>query len=332
MKTPARTLILLAGLIAPIACGQQVPQPGSTPIAPAPMPQAPQAPAAVPPPGVPQPLKTQVFQNPPENTPKFEPLGKKGPDGKIIQIDGVVDAHALLHNPLVDAATRERIRAAVEDWAADVNQLAIDNLDFLERIDEGGLIDKLDFNNNDQLRFISQVMVPFISAGSLTTRLQNKAALTGEQCSLNSTITNDYFQARFNEVMADQGGLDPIRMSDSPETQQQKIDKVNKLTHFLYYMTCNDARQSYHRLMIESAPMAEQVVGDMGLAGADLSKVQAELPAVKKSSTEAQKLEAVRAMLKPLTFDQRRAYLQKAMNRGCNKNPIDAIGPANTKS
>lgn len=314
---PLRALILSAGLLAPVACGQNA-QPADTKATPpAGQPAAqPGQPAAAPPGAV-------IFQPPPANTPKFDSLIRKGPDGKIIQFEGVVDAYALLRNPLIDDATRERARPMIEDWAADVNQLAIDNLDFLEKIDDEGLIEKFDFNDSEQLRYMTQITVPFMSAGPLTARLQSKGLISAEQGQLNTLIVNDYLQALFNEAMG--GNIDPIRGDDPPEKQQEKVNKVNRLTHFLYYMTCRDARDAYHRIMIESAPNAEAIVAALNLKPEEGARLKPGLAAVRKATTEADKMKQVHDMIKGLSFDQRRAYLQKAVELGASKNPVDAV-------
>src|SRR5687768_1476502 len=61
--------------------------------------------------------------------PPFDRLAKLGPDGKVIRIEGVLDIMAIPRNTLIDQATREKIRPLVKNWVADVDQLAIDNLD-----------------------------------------------------------------------------------------------------------------------------------------------------------------------------------------------------------
>ena len=238
----------------------------------------------------------------------------------------------MIINPLVDDATREKARAAAEEWAADVNQLAIDNLDFLEQIDTQGLIDNLDFNNTEQVRYMSQVTVPFASAGPMTARLQNKGVLTPEQAQTNSTITNDYLQAIFTELLGNGGTVpDPVRFDDTPDTQKEKIDRVNKLTHYIYYIACRDARESYHQIMVDSAPKAGEYVAAVAPDAA--AKSAAKIAAVKSAGTDAEKQKAVAELLKGLTFDQRRAYLQKAVDAATNRNPIDVakrkMQPAN---
>jgi hypothetical protein len=310
--------ILAAGLAMSTACGQSAQPPAPAKPSPAPAKPAPAQPAPAPGPG-----GVQVFQAPPATTPKYDSLVRKGPDGKVIPIEGVVDAHSLLRNPMVDEATRQRARAAIEDWGADVNQLAIDNLDFLEKIDDEGLIDKFDFNDNDQLRMMSQIMVPFMSAGPLTKRLQDKGLISAEQGQLNSIIVNDYLQALFNENLG--GGFDPIRGDEPEAKQKEKLNNINKLTHFLYYTTCRDARESYHQMMIDSAPNAERIVSSLSLSADQGAKLKPALAAVRKATTDADKMKQVHDLLKHLNFDQRRAYLQKAVEMGAAKNPVDAV-------
>lgn len=328
-RLAALTMIAGAAVTASFSLAQNA-QPPVPPAPPAPPAAAPvtlqPAPGTMPQIGV-APKQTTIFQPPPPTTPHFDPLWTKGADGKIVPLSGVLEARAIMNNPLMDSAAREKARAAAEDWQADVNQLAVDNLDFLEKIDEGGLIDKLDFNNSDEVRYISQIMVPFMSTGPLSTRLQNKGAMSGEQANVNQIIVNDYLQKIFEEIMGT-GGIDPIRAEEPPETQKQKIDKINTLTHFLYYTTCRDARESYHQIMIDSASMTDGIIGSMQLSAADAAKVKPAVAAVHSAKTDADKNEKVRALLKNFNFDQRRQYLQKAVDMGAAKNPLDAVaGP-----
>src|ERR1041384_5582171 len=126
MNTRIAILILVAGLLTKSALAQDL----GTTLAPQPpaKPGATGTTAATGPTGATGATgQTQVFAPPPAGRPKFNSLAKLGPDGKYIQIDGVVDARALIMNPVVDDSARASMKAAVEDWAADVNPLAIDN-------------------------------------------------------------------------------------------------------------------------------------------------------------------------------------------------------------
>jgi len=314
----AATLILAAGLFAGASFAQQQPA-APAKLAPPPQVVPPAATGATGAQEAPK-DKTTIFQPLPAGTPSFTPLTKKGPDGKWMEIDGVVDARALVANPLVDDAARAKMKGVVEEWAADVNQLAIDNLDFLEKIDNEGLIEKMDFNDTSQVRYMAQILVPLTSAGPLTARLQNKNAVTTEQGSLNGIISNDYLEKIFQEVM---GGntVDPLRVDDAPEKQQEKIDRINRLTHFLYYTTCRDARESYHQILEDVAPMADQVLQSVDPSAA--SKAGAAIASAKSATTGAEKQKRVADLIKPLSFEQRRAFLQKAVEMGANKNPLE---------
>ncbi|MEX2219006.1 MAG: hypothetical protein WD749_09625 [Phycisphaerales bacterium] len=313
LKPTLATLFAIVGLAA--AChAQTAPVPAPPPAATAPAPTG--ATGATGP-------QATIFQAPPTDLPKFDSLIRRGQDGKIIPFDGVVDAHSLLRNPLVTDEDRQRMREAIEDWAADVNQLAIDNLDFLEKVDDDGLIDKLDFNDTNQVRIMNQMMVPLVSAGPLTGRLEKKDMLTPEQSRVNTHISNEYLQALFNEAMG--GQVEPIRMDEPGPKQQEKIEHLNKLIQFLYYnMMCRDARMSYHQMLIDAAPRAGEIVASMGLPADLESRLKPAVAASQRASGAEDRKKQVRALLKNLNFDQRRAFLQKAVGLGAARNPVES--------
>ena len=83
--------------------------------------------------------------------------------------------------------------------------------------------------------------------------------------------------------------------------------------------------------MVDSAPNAEKYVAAVAPDAAP--KVASALAAVRSAKSDAEKQQKVAELLKPLTFDQRRAYLQRAVEAGANRNPIDVakrtMQPAN---
>lgn len=263
-------------------------------------------------PGVPLkvegPTSVSIAPTPPQ--PTFTSLAKKGPDGKVIRLEGVVDIAAFAVNPLIDAATLERIRPAVLEWIADVDQLAIDNLDFIERLEpapgQKGLLDKVDVEDKVQITQMSQMMNQLMSAGPLTATLEVKQQLTKEQSGLNQTITSDYLQQCMNEIQAE-----PVPPELAGNEQAIRNWRVNNLTKFLYHLSCKDPIASFQRMLVDAARNIDRVVDAMNLSGEQASKVRAEIPAVKAAATRPEQRAAVRRLMGHLSFEQRREFLAR---------------------
>jgi hypothetical protein len=256
---------------------------------------------------------------PAQTQPTFESLAKPGPDGKIIRLDGIVDLLALQKNSLIDQATRDRIRPMIKEWMADVDQIAIDNLDFIEQIEplDGtpGIIDRFDIRETDKLTTVGQIMTHLMSAGPLSSYLETKGGLTREQSQLNQQIGSDYLQKVMNEIMADNGV--PNALEQAPKTEEEKTHQVNTVSKFLYGLSCRDAVESYHRLLVQTAPNIDKVIASM--------KVNVDPAAVAKAKSARSNEErraAVRAIVKGLTFDQRREVLDKGRELAGDFDPL----------
>lgn len=274
-----------------------------------------------------------------QQAPEFEPLAKKGPDGKVIRLEGVVDIQAFKNNKLMDDATRERVKPAILLWLADVDQLAIDNLDFMEKIESAdgkpAMLDHIDVDDHVQLQQMSQMMSQLMSAGPLSNHLETKGVLTHEQSVLNQRITSDYLQQCMNEIMGDFPDPEPLdesKMNDAEKAERakkvetQKKAKINALTKFLYGLSCKDSISSYHRLMADAAPNIDTIVSGLSLKGEQASKVQQQIPSVKAAKTKTEQKAAVRKLMNELNFDQRRELLTKAQELAPVKDPLVTTG------
>lgn len=311
MKTAWRNLLVLA-LVTP-AMAQAVDSPGATPtkIVQPPQPATPSTPPVVAPP-----------LPPPPATPAFEPLAKKGPDGKIVRLEGVVDILAFERNKLIDEATRQKMKPAILNWIADVDQLAIDNLDFIEKIEPGdktpGMLDNIDVDDHVQLQQMSQMMSQLMSAGPLSNHLEMKGVLTREQSGLNQQISSDYLQQCMNEIMGD----NPEKPADAGDAEAAKKKRINNLTRFLYSLSCKDPISSYHRMMADAAPHIDAIVASLKLTGEPAKAAAAEIPAIKAAKTKMDQKAAVRKLLNALSFDQRRAFLAKSQELAPVTDPL----------
>lgn len=265
-------------------------------------------------PHVPVPLKGEgpqgVVVPPAPETPAFESLVKRGPDGKVMRLEGVMDIVAFSRNKLIDAKTIEAMKPVVLNWIADVDQLAIDNLDFVEQLEpeagQKGLLDGVDVENKVQLTQMSQMMNQLMSAGPLTAHLEVKGVLTREQSGLNQQITGDYLQQCMNEIQALPG---PPELAGQDEAIKKW--RVNKLTSFLYQLSCKDPVASYRRMLADSARHIDTIIGSLKIDGEKASKVAAAVAEVKAAATREDQRTAVRKLLKNLSFQQKREFLMK---------------------
>jgi len=261
--------------------------------------------------------------------PPFDRLAKLGPDGKVIRLEGILDILAIPRNALVDDATRARISPLVQTWMADVDQLAIDNLDFIEKIDppDGsiGVIETVDINDNKRLLYVAQMMNQLMSAGPLSAHLEAKDGFTREQSALNQQIVSDYLQQVMNEIMAENGV--PNNIEQKPQSEADKVKQVNAVSRFLYQISCRDPMNAYYRMLTDAAPVMDRVIAGMSLTPDQASKVKPYLAAAKSAMTSQDKRAATRSILNQLTFDQRRSALSKARELAPPYDPIAQLPP-----
>jgi hypothetical protein len=262
----------------------------------------------------------------PPPTPKFDSLAVRGEDGKIVRISGMLEIVAMRNNSLIDEGTIARIRPLVKEWLFEVEQITIDNLDFIEQIQpldgSPGVIEQLDVNAGDTLHSLSQMMTHLMSAGFLANYLENRGGFTREQSQLNQTIYNDYFQQLMNEVMEEQGLSND--MTKQPKDEQERLKQVNTVTRFAYGMACNDAIQSYGRLLELTAPHVDRAMENIGVSADLRGQMRGSIEGAKGASTPEAKRAGVRQVMQRLSFDQRRALLEQGRELAGDRDPFEA--------
>ena len=278
------------------------------------------------------PIPAQPAQPPVVNLPPWDRLAKLGPDGKVVRVEGILDVLAIPRNNFIDAATRERIRPMVMSWMAEVDQLTIDNLDFLEQIEPAnggvGVIDTLDIADTRKVHTVAQMMTQLMATGPLSNHLEQIGGLNREQSQRNQEIVSDYLQQVMNEIMA--AGGTPNVQGVVPQNEDEKVKQVNLVSRFLYGISCRDTLESYRRQLSSAAGVMDQVVGTMDLPADVKGKVTPLLPACKSAGDTMAKRKATRAVLDQMNFDQRRAALTKARELAGNFDPL-AEQPAQGK-
>jgi len=266
----------------------------------------------------------QAIKVPPTpQLPPFQSLVKRDDKGKIIPIEAVSDIVAFERNTLLPPEALESIKPAVLNWLADVDQLAIDNIDFLESLEpapgQKGMLDQVDVENKILLTTMAQMMTQLMSAGPLTAHLESKGVLTREQSALNQQITSDYLQQCMNEIQAEPA---PPELAGNAEAA--KNWRVNTLTKFLYSLSCKDSVVSYRRMMADAAGNIDAIVADLRLTGDVAAKVAADVPGVKSAKSRAEQRVAVRQVMSHLTLPQKRQFLMKARELAPVKDPVPA--------
>lgn len=244
--------------------------------------------------------------------PPFESMVVRGADRRIVRIDKQLDLLALRRNPLVDDETRERIRPVLREWIADLDQLVIDNLDFIERIeppdDSKSVLLSIDLNNQATVQPVGQMMSMLIAAGPLTPHLQNRGALTREQAELNQRITSDYLQSVMNEVLLE----NQVRPGEELQNEQQRQHQVNTIARHVYGVSSLDAMSSYYRQLESAAPFVREIISATQLRDEARTKVEPMLEKVSNTEDRLERRKAVRKLLNELNFDERRDFLQRA--------------------
>lgn len=244
--------------------------------------------------------------------PPFESMVVRGADGKIVRIDRQLDLMALQRNVLIDDTTREKIRPVIREWLADLDQLVIDNLDFIERIEppdgSPSVLEKLTLNDQATVQPVGQMMNMLISAGPLTPHLQNRGVLTREQAQLNENIKSDYLQSVMNEVLA----AHQVRPGEELRNEEQRRNQVDTIARHVYSISCLDAMSSYYRQLAEAAPYASQIVAAAQLDEDTRGTVEPFAAAAQQLENDMERRAAIRELLNHLSFDERREFLQRA--------------------
>ena len=291
------TTLFRAALSLAVCAGTALAQPGVQP-----------PPPAGPPPG------QAVFA--PSNIP-YQTLIVRDGNGKVLRISGCLDAASIQKNALIKPDDRAAMEPYIAEWAADVNQLVIDNLDFIEKI-EGGFFEALVATDANAMKVAQTINGQLGSAGALTGRLVQKGVLQGQAAQSTVQMTNEYVQAVYAEIIGDLGSTPPNAPAAQQQADQQR--RADAATRYYQANTCRDAREQYHRMLLDAAGMIDTLVRE--LPSEIRSKAEPRVAAVKAAPHPVTKMIAVRDMLGELTFAQRQVFLTKAVELGAAIDPF----------
>jgi hypothetical protein len=227
---------------------------------------------------------------------KYKSLVEKDKDGKVVRISEPAEYAALKNNPMIKPEELPAIQEHLKARKASFEVLVADNLDLVEQI-EGGLFETVPLATQDDkkknLQSLLNAAKPLKAPSApkpLHEDLRERQVLTPEQAGFNQKISKEYHDALIAEA---------------------KVDATRGLA--LIYKSSLDEPLYYHRLMLlEGAGRIDEVAGavDAETAG----KVKAHAAAIKGAKTDQQKLDAMGALNKDLSLEQRKAVLRAVIS------------------
>lgn len=250
----------------------------------------------------------------PAPTPQWPQIFERDAQGRVASLGGNLDAVALTKNTLLKPGDLEKMKPAIEEWTADVNQMAIDHQDLLDRLEVEKLVDTLDLNDTQRGRIVSQIMAPLAAQGSLTQRLEQRGVISKEASVLNQQSSVDYLQKIFEEM---QSGASLPGRGEAPSATQQ--DQLNDISRFLYYMSNRDVRIQYHAILRDAAKMLDQVAASAGVTAEQKPAFDAEAAKVKGAKDDVERIQSMKGLLRTIDMPQRRALLMAAVEKGAAK-------------
>lgn len=284
---------VLASLAASSASGQLVVPPGPPPA------ETPKV-APPPPPPPPSPSRAAVQADPELPPVDYKPITPRDADGNAVELTVPQDFVALGHNPWVEVPMLARAASPLQARRLEVEQAIIENLDGVERLttDEFRNIELVpdDPRSAERLTLLQASLRPFIDLGPLTKPLVESQAIPKRVEQLHSRITNAYQTDLMKRISA---------------TRSAGQDMNNGIIQFMSRTSTAEIIYFYDRLVIDAAAGVMGWASELGLDDAARDAVRGALPALQAASP-AERAEAARAVLAPLTLDQRKRALQKA--------------------
>ncbi len=234
----------------------------------------------------------------------YVPIVKKDDEGKVIRIDKDIDFVAMKHNPMIGPATVEKIRPAVKEWIEKTEALVLDNVDIVMEVDTG-LFDRLDFSNEQDVMLANEAFKALFVIGPVSTYLIKAEAWERVQFDFNQKILQEYKQAvnmELAEYLAAKHGDD------------RKAIMQEGAKH-LFTDLCRDALECYRRLLLLGATHIEAVAPAVAANLAGGESMESFVAAVKAAKTDADRLEAMRKLMKAMDFDGQQGLLMHAIEK-----------------
>lgn len=281
-RTLSRTQVLVWSLVASmgssVALAQFVtPPPATNPTPEKEIPTAPTPPP--PPPAAADPPQPRIERARPAREPIPDMPFKeweKDASGVLVPLTEPLELAALRRNPLVTPDVMAKIDAFFPERRKSMERIVIENLDLVERIDQG-LFEKTDFNDKASVGQVVSTTKP-LTTPSLASDLKNRQIIDDKTFGLNSRITTAYTKA----------GMPPRKEGASPDelkkATMQSMGAIYKQGFLEHLWTYNE--------LIAAAWRADAVKTDAP---------KAELIAAKKADLAKMSLEERKAVLRKIS-------------------------------
>jgi hypothetical protein len=268
----------------------------------------PATPAYVPPPPPPPPKPFEGAQ-PSEGQPATPPvvarpvelpslpyksLAEKGPDGKLLPLNEPIYIAALRVNPAVTDDERSKIEPYLKTRRESYEQIAIDNIDFLQEID-GGLIDRLNMADSNDAKKVQKIRA-LAGKGTLSAALKEAHLLSDMQIKFGDKIVKERNEAEIAELKAASG-----------KNGDDKKAAADVVTPHLLRQAVSESILARRGLYLELANNLPKLESSLGLDAGVLGTLKSGVAAAKD---DASKVAAVHASFKGLTADQARTALK----------------------
>lgn len=292
-RTRALVWSLIALASTSVASAQFVtPPPASNPDPDKTIPKAPVVtppPAAQPAAAAPKVERARPQHEPIPNLPFKE--WEKDASGNLLPLTEPLELAALRRNPLVTPDTMMKIEAYVPDRRKSMERVVIENLDLVERIDQG-LFEQANFNDKKSVGEVVTTTKP-LTTPSFASELKNRQIIDDKAFGLNSRITTAYTKA---SMPAKKDGMSP---DDVKKATMQSMGAIYKQGFIEHLWTYNE--------LIDAA-----------------SK---QMPGIKADSPRAERLAAAKAAMAKMSLEDRKAALRKISGYA---KPVEAA-PASNK-
>jgi len=232
----------------------------------------------------------------------YKSLAEKGPDGKLLPLTEPIYIAALRVNPAVTDDERSKIEPYLKTRREAYEQIAIDNIDFLQEID-GGLIDKLNMADSNDAKKVQKIRA-LAGKGTLSAALKEAHLLSEMQIKFGDKIVKERNEAEIAELKAASG-----------KRGDDKKAAADVVTPHLLRQAVSESILARRGLYLELANNLPKLEGSLGLDAGVLGTLKSGVAAAKD---DASKVAAVHAAFKGLTPDQARTAL-KAVIAGRSK-------------
>ncbi len=270
------SLAAVAGVCGLAAAQLVTPPPATNPAIDEHIPKAPPPPPAPPPTTPPPVTPKRAVKEPIPDLPWKE--WERESSGAVLPIGEPLELAALRRNPYVAPEMMSKIEAYLPERLQSMRRIVIDNLDLVEKIDDG-IFEKTQFMGADAKTNIGElvkVTKPLQITG-MALDLKNKGIIDDKAMGYNSKITTQYTKNIFPPLPAD-------------ATTEAKNKRTNDALRVVFKSAIDEQIWAYDDLCAFAA---------------------SEFPSVNAKAPRAEKIKAVKAELLKLPIEKRKETLRK---------------------